>query len=87
MDLKKLSDFIEKQGFAIVVACGLLFFAWNVYKDSLSREERLVNRVDSFDKTLKEFGETLKTIDSRLDKIEQQSTDLQILIPAATAGE
>lgn len=84
MNIKKLNDFLEKQGFAVVVSCGLLFFAWNVYQDSLAREQRLSNRIDSFDLTLKDFGDVLKVIDSRLDKIEQQ-TGLHP-IPAASSN-
>lgn len=84
MNIKSLQELLEKQGFAIVVSLGLLFFAWTVYGDSLDREQRLSNRIDSFDSTLKEFGGTLRTIDSRLDKIEQQ-TGLHP-VPAASSN-
>lgn len=90
MDEKKFDKIVEaiqKLGFPIVVALGLLWFSNNVYKDSLVREQRLVDRIDSFDKTLRDFGDTLKTIDTRLDKIETQSTQLIDAIPAATKGE
>lgn len=83
----KIVEAIQKLGFPIVVALGLLWFSNNVYKDSLVREQRLVDRIDSFDKTLRDFGDTLKTIDTRLDKIETQSTQLIDAIPAATKGE
>lgn len=84
MNIKSLQELLEKQGFAIVVSCGLLFFAWNVYGDSLDREQRLSNRIDSFDSTLKEFGGTLRTIDSRLDKIEGYT--MPNGIPAASSN-
>lgn len=83
----KLVEAIQKLGFPIVVALGLLWFSNNVYKDSLVRERRLVDRIDSFDQTLKEFGGTLKTIDNRLDTIENQSSKLMQGIPSSTKGE
>lgn len=84
--LDKFIDLIQKVGFPIVVAFGLLWFSNNVYKDSLVREERLVNRIDAFEKTLKELSETLKLIDVRLDSIEQQSAKITNTIPASTSG-
>lgn len=69
----KIVEAIQKLGFPILVALGLLWFSNNVYKDSLEREQRLINRIDSFDKTLQDFGQTLKTIDNRLNTIEALS--------------
>lgn len=83
----KISEMIQKLGFPIVVALGLLWFANNVYQDGLKREQRLVERIDSFDKTLRDFGDTLKTIDNRLDKIETQNIKLIDTIPVSTKGE
>ena len=75
--IEEIVDLVQKVGFPIVMALGLTWFSYNVYKDGLTREARLVERINSFDNTLKEFGETLKVIDNRIDNIEKQSITIE----------
>lgn len=70
IDTKELTGLVNKMGFPIVVAFGLMWFGYTVYQDGMAREQRMSDRIDRFDEALRDFSETLQSINTRLEIIE-----------------
>ena len=78
-----LATLIERLGFPSICLIAMFFFFFNFYtdyrKDSIAREEdnakreeRLVDRINSFDASLEKFSKTLEKIDKRIEAIEEK---------------
>lgn len=69
-------DLLAKFGFPIVCCLGLMWYVQETQQqyrqDTLKREDRLYLQIDNFNSTMRDFNNTLISIDSRLQKLEDK---------------
>ena len=75
MDANIIVQLIDSHGFPIAMCAILIWFAYQVYKQSGAREERLYAQIDKFSESLNSFNTTLTKIDARLEVVEKHILD------------
>jgi hypothetical protein len=76
MDLATVEQFISQFGFPIVVCIVLAYFVWQLYKQSVARENKLYDELDACREvnakaieTLAVYGEKLGTMQTDIAEI------------------
>lgn len=68
---------ITEVGFPIACVIALAFFVWKIYKQSVIREEKLMNELAENREINKQALETLAIYNSRLEVIEGDVKDIK----------
>lgn len=77
MELATITELISAIGFPIVVCLALGFFIWNIYKQSVVREEKLMEEITENRLINQKFAEIIAGYDVRLSGIENDVKDIK----------
>lgn len=77
MEVKTLSDLITSVGFPIVVCLGMGFFIWQIYKQSVTREDKLYTINDECRAINAKAIETIATYAEKLDTIQHDVKEIK----------
>lgn len=70
-------EIISSLGFPIACVIGLGFFVWNIYKQSVVREEKLLSEITENRLVNEKAIETISKYAERLTHIEENITDIK----------
>lgn len=73
-------NIITEIGFPIACVLGLAYFVWTIYKQSVKREERLMEELAENRAVNKQALETLAVYNSRLEIIESDVKDIKQVV-------
>lgn len=77
MDVKTISTLISSVGFPIVVCLGMGFFIWQIYKQSVERENKLYIINDECRAINAKAIETIATYAEKLDTIQHDVKEIK----------
>jgi hypothetical protein len=77
MDLKTLELLITSVGFPIVCVLGMGFFIWQLYKDSVKREEKLTAQIAESRLVNSKAIDTIAKYAEKLDTIQQDVKEIK----------
>lgn len=77
MDAKQLSELITSVGFPIVCVLGMGYFIWQLYKQSVERENKLYTQIEESRKVNAEAIQTIAKYAERLDTIQKDISDIK----------
>lgn len=77
MDIKTLTDLITNFGFPMVCVIGLAYFVWVLYKQSVTREEKLMEVNAQAIETISKYADKLTIIE---DDVKAIKNDVDILL-------
>lgn len=72
MDIALISEFITSLGFPVALVVAMGFFIWQIYKQSVIREERLVEVNEKAINTLALYAERLEVIQNDVSTIKEK---------------
>ena len=77
MDLATLEQLIAQFGFPIVVCIALGYFVWQLYKQSVERENKLYTEIEESRKVNTKAIETLAVYSEKLGTIQTDIADIK----------
>lgn len=77
MDVKTISSLISSVGFPIVCVIGMGFFIWQLYKQSVERENKLYTINDECREINAKAIDTIATYAEKLDNIQQDVKEIK----------
>lgn len=77
MDLAVIVELISTIGFPIVCVLALGFFVWTIYKQSVTREEKLMQEITENRMVNEKAIETIAKYAERLTHIEENITEIK----------
>lgn len=77
MDVKTISTLIDGVGFPIVVCIGMGYFIWQLYKQSVERENKLYTINDECRAINAKAIETIATYAEKLDTIQHDVKEIK----------
>lgn len=77
MDLKTIQMLITSVGFPIVCVLGMGYFIWQLYKDSVKREEKLTTQINESRNVNAKAIDTIAKYAEKLDTIQQDVKDIK----------
>lgn len=77
MDLKTIQALITSVGFPIVCVLGMGFFIWQIYKQSVERENKLYTQVKESREVNAKAIDTIAKYAEKLDTIQQDVKDIK----------
>lgn len=77
MDINALTSLISSVGFPVVCVLGMGFFIWQLYKQSVDREERLYTQIDEGRKVNAQAITTISLYAERLDTIQEDVKEIK----------
>lgn len=77
MDLKTIELLITSVGFPIVCVLGMGFFIWQLYKDSVKREEKLTTQITESRLVNSKAIDTIAKYAEKLDTIQQDVKEIK----------
>ena len=77
MDVKTISTLISSVGFPIVVCLGMGYFIWQLYKQSVERENKLYTINDECRAINAKAIETIATYAEKLDTIQHDVKEIK----------
>ena len=77
MDIKTLTDLITNFGFPMVCVLGLSYFVWTLYKQSVTREDKLMEVNAQAIETISKYADKLTVIE---DDVKAIKNDVDILL-------
>lgn len=77
MDIKTLTDLITNFGFPMVCVLGLSYFVWTLYKQSVTREDKLMEVNAQAIETISKYADKLTIIE---DDVKAIKNDVDILL-------
>lgn len=77
MDLKTIGLLITNVGFPIVCVLGMGFFIWQIYKQSVQREDKLYKQVEESRLVNSKAIDTIAKYAEKLDTIQQDVKDIK----------
>ena len=78
-------ELISSLGFPIAACLALAFFVWNIYKQSVVREEKLMSEITENRLINKQFADIIAKYDIKLDKIETDVEDIKSMLYSSNA--
>ena len=72
MDIALISEFIASLGFPIALVVAMGFFIWQIYKQSVNREEKLMEVNSKAINTLALYAEKLEIIQNDVSTIKEK---------------
>lgn len=72
MDIAVISEFITALGFPIALVVAMGFFIWQIYKQSVNREEKLMEVNSKAINTLALYAEKLEIIQNDVSTIKEK---------------
>jgi hypothetical protein len=77
MDLKLIEALILNVGFPIVCVLGMGFFIWQIYKQSVKREDKLYTQVEESREVNAKAIDTIAKYAEKLDTIQQDVKEIK----------
>jgi chromosome segregation ATPase len=77
MDLKTLELLITSVGFPIVCVLGMGFFIWQIYKQSVARENKLNEQIEASQSVNAKAIDTIAKYAEKLDTIQQDVKEIK----------
>jgi hypothetical protein len=77
MDLKTIQTLITSVGFPIVCVLGMGFFIWQIYKQSVKREDKLYTQVEESREVNAKAIDTIAKYAEKLDTIQQDVKEIK----------
>ena len=77
MDIKTIETLITSTGFPIVCVLGMGFFIWQLYKQSVERENKLYSQLAESRTVNSKAIDTIAKYAERLDTIQQDVKDIK----------
>ena len=77
MDLKTIELLITSVGFPIVCVLGMGYFIWQLYKDSVKREEKLTTQITESRLVNSKAIDTIAKYAEKLDTIQQDVKEIK----------
>lgn len=77
MDLKTVEALIASVGFPIVCVLGMGFFIWQLYKQSVVREDKLTKQIDESRIVNAKAIDTIAHYAEKLDTIQQDVKEIK----------
>lgn len=72
MDIVSIGELISSLGFPIALVVALCFFIWNIYQQSVKREEKLMEVNEKAINTLSLYAERLEIIQNDVSTIKEK---------------
>ena len=77
MDLSTFEQFLSKFGFPVVVCIALAYFVWQLYKQSVERENKLYQEIDASREVNAKAIETLAVYSEKLGTIQTDIAEIK----------
>lgn len=77
MDINSLSGLISSVGFPVVCVLGMGYFIWQLYKQSVERENKLYTQIDEGRKVNAQAIATISLYAERLDAIQEDVKEIR----------
>lgn len=77
MDINSLSGLISSVGFPVVCVLGMGYFIWQLYKQSVDRENKLYTQIDEGRKVNAQAIATISLYAERLDAIQEDVKEIR----------
>ena len=77
MDFKTIQMLISSVGFPVVCVLGMGYFIWQIYKDSIKREEKLETQIGESRNVNAKAIDTIAKYAEKLDTIQQDVKDIK----------
>lgn len=77
MNLKTIETLITTIGFPIVCVLGMGFFIWQIYKQSVKREDKLYTQVEESREVNAKAIDTIAKYAEKLDTIQQDVKEIK----------
>lgn len=77
MDLKTIETLISSVGFPVACVLGMGFFIWQLYKDSVKREESLTTQINESRNVNAKAIDTIAKYAEKFEAIQQDVKDIK----------
>lgn len=77
MDINALTSLISSVGFPVVCVLGMGYFIWQLYKQSVDRENKLYTQIDEGRKVNAQAIATISLYAERLDAIQEDVKEIK----------
>lgn len=68
MDISVIIEIVSTLGFPIACVVALFFFIYKLQKESVAREERLMNIIEDYGTKLAEITATINAMNDKIDR-------------------